>query len=763
MIKGITTNKAIAVALVLASTLLSSCVDDEKDFYDPNYKTPNPLEITAPEGFDGTTISSAKMKIGVKDEYNGEYYYTVGIYDKNPLFEKANTLSIGVAKKGEPYETSINYLQGTERIFIQQTDPLGRKEVAYVETSGKAGGTLNYDFAQTSSSPKTKAMAATRAMERPQYTVYTVNDIPANAVEITNSTQIETNGNYKITKEFKGNFILNGVSNAKLFITGKWEFESRQLETGLEIIVLEGGKIEAKNMQLTGTSSLEIMRGGKAKIDALQLSNENKVINLGELTLQRTYDENPGLFYNGENAKFTITSYLNIGQSMIYNDGILNAQNLISNSKSKFTNNCQVNVEERFKQEGGELTLNKGAIIAETMYFNGNTITLSNGSMLKATQSITALSNITFIGSGETKSLLKSPKIILDSRIIYKGALVIEVDDHPKEQGAWLYQLLDGATMTTYNGSNITIATCEGETNTPTPAPNPTPSDPEDIIIDDDYTYTFAYEDQWPLYGDYDMNDLVVRISDMELKKKKETDYKYIKELKFECKVMAVGATKNISLALQLLNISPLAIDEIEFDDDDDKLSPLQLGIDKFNQNNYLEQGQNMAVIPLFYSAHQVLGGPNAINQINTIKKGRQAKPKKFEVKIKFKEHSVPSFTVKDNFDLFIITDGQVGQGRKEIHLKGYAPTNLALNVYYNNNNDRSLDKQSYYTSEENLCWGFLIAQDEEDDDEKDEELWRWPQEYITITTAYSLFKQWILTGENALSWYKKYESDKVY
>lgn len=765
MIKGITTNKTIAVALVFASALLSSCVDDEKDFYDPNYRTPNPLEITAPEEFDGTTVSSAKMKIGVNDEYNGEYYYTVGIYDKNPLFEKANTLSIGVAKKGEPYEVTINYLQGTERVFIQQTDPLGRKEVAYVETSGRNGETLNYDFAQASSTPKSRAAADTRAMERPQYTVYTADDIPADAVEISSSTQIESNGNYKITQEFKGNFILYGVSNAKLFITGKWKFESRQIETGLEIIVLEGGKIEADNMHLVKSSSLEIMRGGKAEIDALQLSNENRVINLGELIVKQT-SNNPGLFYNGEGATLTAKEVLSIGGAENYNDGIITAKNIVTTWGAKFVNNCQVNVEEDFRYQEGDLTLNKGAIVARNMFFNNNKIILSNGSMLKAEESINAQSGVTFTGSGENKSLLKSPKIIFTSGITYQGALVIEVDNHPKKEGDWLYKLLNGATMTTYNGSNITISTCGEEANIPTPAPNPTPTQPEDIIIDDDYTYTFAYEDQWPLYGDYDMNDLVVRISDMELEKKKESDYKYIEKLEFECEIMAVGATKNISLALQLPGISPSDIDKIEFDDENDKLNPAQLGIGKFNQNGYLEQGQSMAVIPLFYSAHQVLGGPNVINQINTIKKGHQATSKKFEVKIKFQSRKVSSFTLKDNFDLFIITDGQVGQGRKEIHLKGYAPTNLASTVYYNNNNDRSLDKQSYYTSDENLCWGFLIAQDDDDDDdddEKDEELWRWPQEYVTITTAYSLFEQWILTGENARSWYKKYDSEKVY
>ncbi len=40
--------------------------------------------------------------------------------------------------------------------------------------------------------------------------------------------------------------------------------------------------------------------------------------------------------------------------------------------------------------------------------------------------------------------------------------------------------------------------------------------DPEDpkfpIIMDDNRNYAYLFEDQWPLYGDYDMNDLVLII-----------------------------------------------------------------------------------------------------------------------------------------------------------------------------------------------------------------------------------------------------------
>ena len=45
--------------------------------------------------------------------------------------------------------------------------------------------------------------------------------------------------------------------------------------------------------------------------------------------------------------------------------------------------------------------------------------------------------------------------------------------------------------------------------------------DPEDpkfpIIMDDNRNYAYLFEDQWPLYGDYDMNDLVLIIKERKI------------------------------------------------------------------------------------------------------------------------------------------------------------------------------------------------------------------------------------------------------
>ena len=102
----------IAVSILVTAAGISACVDDNKTLYDPEYKTPNPMEeISAPTGFDWSSTHAIKFNVEVNDEFDGQYYYTVEIVDKNPLEatteEPYNILAKGVARKGETYQTEV--------------------------------------------------------------------------------------------------------------------------------------------------------------------------------------------------------------------------------------------------------------------------------------------------------------------------------------------------------------------------------------------------------------------------------------------------------------------------------------------------------------------------------------------------------------------------------------------------------------------------------------------------------------------------------
>ena len=756
-------NKWAILGLFVSSMSLTNCVNEEKDLYDPTFKTSNPLDIKAPDGFKGETVSSAKIRVDVNDEYNGTYNYTVSIYDRYPTAKGANQLGTGVAKKGKAYETSINCLKGDTILYVEQTDPRGRKLVGTVDPRVTTAGTVYYGFGKASTKALTRAQTKSIA-ERPTYTVYTSQNIPANAIEITPETLIESNKSYKISGNYNETFITYGTSNSKLYVTGTWKFDTFKVETGLQIIVLPGAKIEANYIEFVHLSSLEVMNGGEVKLGTLHFANGNRLINLGKMTLGETKD-NPGVFYNGPDAVLNITKSFMLGGALYYNDGKITANEMVTTWGAKFVNNCQLDVTHALQFREGLLELTKGGIRAETIEFNGNTVYLLNGSMLKASQMININSNTTIVNTTTARSLLKTPKIIFDTNNsgannTYKGALTVEVDEHPQGTQWWSpYRLEQGATMTTYNGSDIVITTCAGTINDPSGGTDPQEPE-EDLVTKDKYTYSYAFEDQWPLYGDYDLNDFVVRTGDFKTVKTKASDFEGIDTLSFTCRVMAVGATKIISLGTQLDGIDKSAVKSVTFSSEEGYLSPAQLGLDRFDHSGYLENGQTYAVIPLLYNVHNVFN--QKLTQVNTIKTGATSPAKTFKVTIVFKSKAVKSFTLVDNFNLFIITDNLVGKDRREIHLMGKTPTNLASMRFFNNNNDRSTEKNAYYTSEDNLPWGFLMAQDIALSEET--KLWRWPLEYVSIKDAYKKFVDWVTSGGLINDhWFDTHDQSKVF
>ncbi|MEG0038713.1 MAG: LruC domain-containing protein [Bacteroides sp.] len=736
-------NKTLAVSFIALASITTSCIENDKDLYDPNYKLENPLKLIAPPDFDATTTKAASVNIEVNDEFAGQYYYLVEVFDKNPLFdESANALTKGVAKKGEPYSSPITYLKGQKGLYIQQTDPRGRKEVIYTEIPS-SNNSIQCSFVENKTAiPQSRAAVSSRAgsnIEVPNY-----ESIPANAIEIDKSSIIiENNTAYKITQNYTGTFQHWGVNSAKLYISGTWTLDNFRVQSGLEIIVMNGGKIIANGLTLIGTSGLSIMKGGEVSIDGnLNLTDLNKIYNLGKLTLGST-SNNPGLFYNGADAVLTTGTFM-LGGANNYNEGIINAKVMKTSWGSTLKNNCQINVEQEFQFNEGTLIQEKGAIMAHTMQFNNTKIELNNGSMLKASQAMNLHSGCTISSDkASNTSLIKSPVVNFSWNITYSGNLIIETDSHPTQAGS--YQLLDGAKMSKYNGSAITIITCAGEVNTPeggTP-----PQEPGPIEIKDNYVYTYAFEDQWPIYGDYDMNDIVLRISNVKLSKKG----KYISELDFDYEIMAVGAFNNISMGLQLDGINPAYIDEIDYSNSSN------LGLDFFDiKTNGVENNQKIANIPLFYNAHKVFDDKSSTpSYINTVKTQGHRQTQKIKVEVEFKNNSVSSLTMSD-FNLFIITENKK-EDRKEIHLPGYKPTDLATTFYFGKNNDCSLTKK-YYVSDENLGWGILVAEP------KAATLWRWPSEKNMIKEAYPEFAEWVISGgKDKLEWYQNWNNDLVY
>ena len=793
-----------ASSMILSTACITACVDDNKDLYDPSYQTPNPMEdISAPAGFDWSSTNSIKFSVEVDDEFNGQYYYTVEILDKNPLEATAedpfNTLAKGVAKKGEAYQTEVVSSKDIKYLYVRQTDPRGRDQIKQVEIS-ESTSHVQCSFTGTSAI-KTRALVATRGnnggidIPKRAEQSYDTNG----AIPITSSSQVLEGGKaYIVTGKFQGKFKDTSLSNsnrATVYIQGNWEPAQAITQNYLDIIVLKGGTIEGTDLKLQNASNLTIQSGAKIKIAKLEGNTQSTICNFGEIEVDNLLLNSFDLLYNGNkvDVKHNIDaskggSIHNFGELDVEKEIKLNTSSIVYNAAGseleaeKYTaagsknvnfgemefdtydsgeaggslyNNCMLFVEHM--KAGGIIYLDHGVIAeekeddknkdyfeeADDIYFYDNAkLTLANGSMIKA-EKITINSGFSAIGEGDEASLLKvTDKLQIDNwSNKFSGKLYIsgKISCSHKD----MYQA--GSEVIFSSKPDIIITGCNGKTELPDPAPEP--SDPNfPIIVDDNHNYTYLFEDQWPLYGDYDMNDIV-----LEIKHRKTSIDKWnkITELDLTIELTAVGAQKAIAAAIMFDEIPASVITQpVTYANN---YRPISFDLTDKN----IEKGQDYAIVPLFDNAHALMERP-AGSFVNTVSgsDNNQKDSKIINFTLRFDPASAPSSDAVNinKLNLFIITDR--GSKRKEIHVAGYQPTKLANTELFGGNNDASsVNGKKYYISKDNLAWGIIVPTQ-----------FKWPLEYTKIQNAYKQFAGWVTSGGvNNTKWWNDFDNTKVF
>lgn len=793
-----------ASSMILSMACITACVDDNKDLYDPSYQTPNPMEdISAPAGFDWSSTNSIKFSVEVDDEFDGQYYYTVEILDKNPLEATAedpyNTLAKGVAKKGEAYQTEVVSSKDIKYLYVRQTDPRGRDQIKQVEIS-ESTSHVQCSFTGTSAI-KTRALVATRGnnggidIPKRAEQSYDTNG----AIPVTSSSQVLEGGKaYIVTGKFQGKFKDTSLSNsnrATVYIQGNWEPAQAITQNYLDIIVLKGETIEGTDLKLQNASNLTIQSGAKIKIAKLEGNTQSTICNFGEIEVDNLLLNSFDLLYNGNkvDVKHNIDaskggSIHNFGELDVEKEIKLNTSSIVYNAAGseleaeKYTaagsknvnfgemefdtydsgeaggslyNNCMLFVEHM--KAGGIIYLDHGVIAeekeddknkdyfeeADDIYFYDNAkLTLANGSMIKA-EKITINSGFSAIGEGDEASLLKvTDKLQIDNwSNKFSGKLYIsgKISCSHKD----MYQA--GSEVIFSSKPDIIITGCNGKTELPDPAPEP--SDPNfPIIVDDNHNYTYLFEDQWPLYGDYDMNDIV-----LEIKHRKTSIDKWnkITELDLTIELTAVGAQKAIAAAIMFDEIPASAITQpVTYANN---YRPISFDLTDKN----IEKGQDYAVVPLFDNAHALMERP-AGSFVNTVSgsDNNQKDSKIINFTLRFDPASAPSSDAVNinKLNLFIITDR--GSKRKEIHVAGYQPTKLANTELFGGNNDASsVNGKKYYISKDNLAWGIIVPTQ-----------FKWPLEYTKIQNAYKQFAGWVTSsGVNNTKWWNDFDNTKVF
>lgn len=792
----------------IAIITFSGC---EQDYYDPSRLegTGSSLfgdSITVPSTFDWATTRSIDMRVEVDDSYNGAYYYTVQIFNDNPLFnEEVKLLGMGVAKSGHDFSSKIVLPNALSMVYIQQTSPTGGKVIAPVEVTGSS---LNYSFgtpsiASLSSVSLRSASIYSASESADSFSVLSTSDQYTIPTTVTAITQTEGTLNLDLSKGpylIEGNF--NGRANfwnsGDIYVTGSFTVNENnfQLPSGSKLIVLEGASVTVNgNFQVLADAAL-FNNGTTTVTGKLQTSNANaEVINDREMTLlQLEITQNTGLFTN--NGTLTVNDDLQISNNgkifnnntirtktvtldngTFENEGVITVEaltkvtnntasiinhnsfltdNLELRGNASVVNNCHLVVSDLLNTTDSEIKVNAGGLLSTAnLEMNNTRIELGSASMMQITSKAIfeynngGVNGDGFFGVGDGIPALliiekaESERNNSENTIHYEGNLMIECYDH-------FDRLLKNG-RATYTENGVTWAG-EGGATLIIPATDcndggygNSPTTPPSNPV---FPIIWNGSDVTYLFEDYWPLLGDYDMNDVVLNVK--PDYllnasNKVESLNLEVTLRAVGGIKSLAVGLQIDGMARNMVAQVTRNNTS--------GIDNsvFAVSNGLETGQDYAVIPLFDDAHKALGIP-AGTMINTTEGGGAGTvaPLRVIFSIYFTTPVDMETVAIYKLNPFIVNGGYENK-RDEVHMSGFAPTNKADTRKFGTGDDASDIR--YYTSRANMIWALAIP-----------DSIPYPKENFSIKMAYPQIESWATSaGELAKDWYLYPEQSFIY
>lgn len=725
----------LVIVLGLASCVKAD-ISKETEIASPKLFTDG---VSIPSDFKWSSVKTMDVRVAVDDKFGGQYFYSVELYDNDPnLGAQANLLGAGMAKKGQDFVGKIVVPAMLEYVYVKKTSPVKIPSVTMVAvantTSLIASASTNIlkDGSMNAASELSKTNTFSPSFDAKVSGVV----IPVDAIPITGSgtVSVESNKSYVVKSgtTFTGQFNANnGTSNAKIYIDGTWTNKNYTLNLGNNnaIFITTAGTINL--ISVTQNTMGSFINYGAAVFSVLNTSNASLYTNYGTLTADKATFSN-GSFTNFGTAKFeTMTS--TTPSSKIRNEGNLTVTTAtltnatlevvcLTKIGSLNANNAIVNIADK-------TMLSIGALDAGGTRFN-----LASSAILEVSGTAKFNSNKNYMSGSETgKALARLKKVDVKNQnqaITYSGNLEIACSDHTIN-GQWntYYIVNSPASVVPYNKSTVVIAgtTCNGGGNSDQSA-GTTPSD-QTVTEINLGTFSYAFEDNWPELGDYDMNDIVVNMNVCKF----QNSTNKITKVVLKGKLTSVGASKRAAVAVQLDGIAAGSVKSVTYSRTNLVGSVLKLG------SNGVETGQTYAVATIVDDAHKAFG-VSATPNIST--QNGSYSPVDVVVTIEFTT-PLDNFTFQ-TLNMFIINSSQNSSGRSEIHLVGYAATDKIDKSVIERAKGTKLSTVDPFKSVNNEPWGLSVPTS-----------FIYPPESKNIRSVYPKFESWAKSGGTEdTNWY---------
>lgn len=726
----------LPLVILTVGILLQGCKDD---VFNPEkvkaaYQDRFPVKNIDP-AMDWKMTQQVRVNVSVSEDTGIDY--TIRIYDKNPLISRssAKLLAEGTANNTTVFTTVMDCPSVLTSAFVCRTDTHSRNIVKYVSIQN---GQLHAAFGNSLATTRT---AWTRSVSietySPEKSEAEITAMLSSAEEIRPNTDFQNGKAYKISKDniYRNKISKDGMGSdnpAIIIIEGSWEPNGNNMtvERGFEFYVIDGGEIvipDEHTFTLVQSSRFIVYAGGTIKGNDIELTNAS------------------GGSYNYNAGTIEIDDFHVSQGGVFYNCGTVRVDEM------NFDSGCYLYTEEFVG------TLNMGdTSSAEIEDFgdhsnNYNTrITMGDNSMITVLDEA-ELSQAQFMGSNNEYALVKINKVEDIGNFSSQGNIhyeVKEIDDDITEDIWWEAKFLDAiknteGTISKWGESPITIPAgdCTGEGNTPNESGSEPPTDP--------VSYTYVFEDNFPLVGDYDFNDVVL---DVETYYHREKKTNHIKRIQLDVTLAAAGASKPLGVGLRITGINKSDIREIKTGGDDSRFQEsFNSSYNKFRYNNatYMEDSDPNVIIPIAGEVHNVFGVESG-KMVNT-GIGVTAKEYTYKVIIELADQNrtEPLFS-KDNLDFFICYQYKSMEQRMEVHLYefwGYGAT--AAGTIQQENLDLA----------GNNTWAICVPYG-----------FRYPKETINISrtdipeaSAYPEFIYWAQDRTQYTEWYEHPVEENVY
>ena len=238
---------------------------------------------------------------------------------------------------------------------------------------------------------------------------------------------------------------------------------------------------------------------------------------------------------------------------------------------------------------------------------------------------------------------------------------------------------------------------------------------------------TFAFEDNWPDYGDYDFNDLVI---DYQFKHCLNADNKVVQIIpKFKIGAIGAGYRNGFGIATDL-NVSDIVSVQGH---------SLNAGYIQTNANG-TEANQSKAVIVVSDNLHDHFSSNGFVN---TEDESSKLDPQTVTLDILLSTPKSYAEIGSVPYNPFLIISQNRG---REVHLPGYQPTDLVDADFFGTlDDDSDPERGIYYRSKTDLPWGIHLP-----------ESFCYPKEKVDIRNGHLRFTDWARSsGFSYMDWYR--------